>query len=171
MRCTDVVLAFPSLILIITIVSLVGPSIYNVMAVIGFLGWPPIARLVRGNLLSLREQEFVIAARTIGTPTPRMVFRHLLPNTLAPVIVAASLGMGEAILLEAGLSFLGLGIQPPTPSWGNMLMNAQQHLQTLPFLAVLPGFYIFVTLLSFNFLGDGLRDALDPRLDRGGRAG
>ena len=125
MRMADMVLAFPSLIMIIVIVSLVGPSIYNVMLVIGALGWPPIARLVRANFLSLREREFVVAARAIGVGNGRMIFRHMLPNALAPVIVAASFGMAKAILLEAGLSFLGLGVQPPTPSWGNMLNNAQ----------------------------------------------
>ncbi|MCC6945280.1 MAG: ABC transporter permease [Thermomicrobiales bacterium] len=168
MRATDVVLAFPTLILIITIVSIVGPSIYNVMAVIGFLGWPPIARLVRGNFLSLRDQEFVLAARTVGTPTHRMIFRHMLPNTLAPVIVAASLGMGEAILLEAGLSFLGLGVQPPTPSWGNMLTDAQSFavLRTMPWLWIPPGLLIALTVLAVNFIGDGLRDAMDPRHTR-----
>lgn len=168
MRGADIVLAFPSLIIIITIVSVVGPSIYNVMIVIGLLGWPSTARLVRGSFLSLREQEFVLAARTVGAPSPRLIFRHLLPNTLAPVIVAASLGMGEAILLEAGLSFLGLGVQPPTPSWGNMLTDAQSFsiLRTMPWLWIPPGLMIAVAVLAVNFIGDGLRDALDPRHTR-----
>lgn len=165
MRCTDVVLAFPSLLLIITVVSIVGPSIYNVMAVIGLLGWPPIARLVRGGFLSLKEQEFVLAARSIGTPTSRLIFRHVLPNTLAPIIVTASLLMGEAILLEAGLSFLGLGVQPPTASWGNMLADAQSFaiLRSMPWMWLPPGLMIAIAVLAVNFIGDGLRDAMDPR--------
>lgn len=165
MRLADVVLAFPSLIIIIVMVSLLGPSIYNVMLVIGVLGWPPIARLVRGNFLSLREREFVIAAEAIGAGNRRIIFRHVLPNTLAPVIVAASFGMAQAILLEAGLSFIGLGVQPPTPSWGNMLNDAQSVsvLRSMPWLWLPPGVMIAVTVLSVNFIGDGLRDALDPR--------
>ncbi len=128
MRVADIVLSFPSLIIIIVIVSLLGPSIYNVMLVIGWLGWPPIARIVRGIFLSLREREFVVARAGIGAQHRRIIFRHMLPNALAPVIVAASFGMAQAILLEAGLSFLGLGVQPPTPSWGNMLTDAQSVL-------------------------------------------
>jgi peptide/nickel transport system permease protein len=168
MRLADMVLAFPSLIVIITVVSLVGPSIYNVMGVIGLLGWPPIARLVRGLFLSLREREFVVAARAIGVGNGRIIFRHLLPNALAPVIVAASFGMAQAILLEAGLSFLGLGVQPPTPSWGNMLNDAQSFtvLEELPWLWVPPGAMIALSVLAINFIGDGLRDALDPRAIR-----
>ena len=168
MRFADMVLSFPSLIVIITIVSILGPSIYNVMLVIGAMGWPPIARLVRGNFLSLREQEFVIAAESIGAPGLRIIFRHVLPNALAPVIVAASFGMAQAILLEAGLSFLGLGVQPPTPSWGNMLTDAQSInvLRSMIWLWLPPGAMIGITVLSINFIGDGLRDALDPRATR-----
>lgn len=168
MRVADMVLSFPSLIIIIVMVSLLGPSIYNVMLVIGGLGWPPIARLVRGNFLSLREREFVIAAEAIGAKNRRIIFRHVLPNTLAPVIVAASFGMAQAILLEAGLSFLGLGVQPPTPSWGNMLTDAQSVLvlRNMPWLWLPPGVMIAITVLSVNFIGDGLRDALDPRATR-----
>lgn len=168
MRFADMVLSFPSLIVIITIVSILGPSIYNVMLVIGALGWPPIARLVRGNFLSLRGQDFVIAAQSIGAPNRRIIFRHVLPNALAPVIVAASFGMAQAILLEAGLSFLGLGVQPPTPSWGNMLTDAQSItvLRSMTWLWLPPGLMIAVTVLSINFIGDGLRDALDPRAIR-----
>jgi peptide/nickel transport system permease protein len=168
MRLADVVLAFPSLIIIITIVSLLGPSIYNVMGVIGCLGWPPIARLVRGSFLTLREREFVIAAKASGASGRRIIFRHMLPNSLAPVIVAASFGMAQAILLEAGLSFLGLGAQPPTPSWGNMLTDAQSFpvLANMVWLWLPPGAMIALTVLSINFIGDGLRDALDPRRSR-----
>jgi peptide/nickel transport system permease protein len=166
MRLADIVLSFPALILIITVVSVLGPSIYNVMLVIGLLGWPPIARIVRGLFLSLREREFILASRTIGVSNGRVIFRHLLPNALAPVIVAATFGMANAILLEAGLSFLGLGVQPPTPSWGNMLKDAQSLtvLESMPWLWIPPGTMIALTVLSINFIGDGLRDALDPYL-------
>jgi len=165
MRLADIVLAFPTLILIITIVAVLGPSIYNIMLVIGLLGWPPIARIVRALFLSLREREFVLASRTVGVSNARIIFRHLLPNALAPVIVAATFGMANAILLEAGLSFLGLGVQPPTPSWGNMLKDAQSLtvLESMPWLWIPPGTMIALAVLSINFIGDGLRDALDPR--------
>ena len=164
MRLADVVLSFPSLILIITVVSVLGPSIYNIMLVIGLLGWPPIARIVRALFLSLREREFVLASRTIGVPNSRIIFRHILPNAIAPVIVAATFGMANAIILEAGLSFLGLGVQPPTPSWGNMLTDAQSLtvLESMPWLWIPPGAMIALAVLSINFIGDGLRDALDP---------
>ncbi len=164
MRAADIVLAFPTLILIITIVSILGPSIYNVMIVIGLLGWPPIARIVRGLFLTLREREFIVAGRTIGASNSRLIFRHILPNALAPVIVAATFGMANAILLEAGLSFLGLGVQPPTPSWGNMLTDAQSLtvLESMPWLWIPPGIAIALAVLAINFIGDALRDALDP---------
>ncbi|MDQ3780559.1 MAG: ABC transporter permease [Chloroflexota bacterium] len=166
MRLADMVLSFPAIVLIITIVSVLGPSIYNVMLVIGLLGWPPIARLVRGDFLSLREREFVLAARAIGAPNGRIIFQHVMPNAAAPVIVAATFGIAQAILLEAGLSFLGLGVQPPTSSWGNMLKDAQSItvLESMPWLWLPPGAMIALAVLSINFLGDGLRDALDPHL-------
>ena len=168
MRAADIVLAFPTLILIITIVSIVGQSIYNVMVVIGLLGWPPIARIVRGLFLSLREREFILAGRTIGAANGRIIFRHILPNALAPVIVAATFGMANAILLEAGLSYLGLGVKQPTSSWGNMLRDAQSLtvLESLPWLWIPPGIAIALAVLAINFIGDGLRDALDPYLLR-----
>ncbi len=168
MRLADVFLSFPSLIIIITMVAVLGPSIYNVMIAIGLLGWPPIARLLRGDLLSLREREFVTAARAIGAPGWRIVVRHLLPNALAPIIVAATFGIANAILLEAGLSFLGLGVPLPTASWGNMLTDAQSLtvLSSMPWLWIPPGVMIALAVLSINFLGDGLRDALDPHLQR-----
>jgi peptide/nickel transport system permease protein len=171
MRLADMVLAFPSLIIIITVVSLIGPSVYNVMLVIGCLGWPPIARLVRGNILSLRERDFVVAARASGASNGRILSRYLMPNALAPVIVAASFGMAQAIILEAGLSFLGLGVQPPTPSWGNMLTDAQSFtvLEQMPWLWLPPGAMIALAVLAINFVGDGLRDALDPQTVRGDR--
>src|SRR4051812_13049351 len=166
MRTADVFLSFPSLIIIITMASVLGPSIYNVMLAIGLLGWPPIARLLRGELLSLREREYAIAARAIGGSGKRVIFKHLFPNAMAPVIVAATFGIANAILLEAGLSFLGLGVQPPTASWGNMLTDAQSLtvLQSMPWLWVPPGVMIALAVLSINFIGDGLRDALDPYL-------
>jgi peptide/nickel transport system permease protein len=168
MRLADIVLSFPALILIITVVSVLGPSIYNIMLVIGLLGWPPIARIVRALFLSLREREFVMASRTVGVSNAGIIFRHMLPNAVAPVIVAATFGIANAILLEAGLSFLGLGVQPPTPSWGNMLKDAQSLtvLESMPWLWIPPGTMIALAVLSINFIGDGLRDALDPYLVR-----
>ncbi|HUG15817.1 MAG TPA: oligopeptide ABC transporter permease [Thermomicrobiales bacterium] len=168
MRLADIVLAFPSLLIIITVVSVLGPSLFNIMLVIGLLGWPPITRLLRGEFLSLREREFIVAARATGARNNRLMFRHLLPNAIAPIIVAATFGVANAILLEAGLSFLGLGVQPPTPSWGSMLTGAQSLtvLESMPWLWVPPGVMIAVAVLSINFIGDGLRDALDPYLSR-----
>ena len=166
MRFTDTVMSFPGLIIIITVVSFVGPSIYNAMLVIGLLGWPGTCRLVRGQVLQLREMEFIEAARSIGSPAARIILRHILPNVVPYLIVVATLGTASAILIEAGLSFLGLGVQPPTPSWGNMLNSARQLtlLEQFPHLWLPPGFMIAVTVLSINFIGDGLRDALDPRM-------
>ena len=168
MRLADVVLSFPSIIVIITIVSILGPSVFNVMLVIGLLGWPPICRLVRGEFLTLRGRDFVTAAASIGAPNTRIIFRHMLPNATTPIIVNATFGMAQAILLEAGLSFLGLGVQPPTASWGNILNAAQSItiLEQMPWLWLPPGLMIVVAVLAINFLGDGLRDALDPRATR-----
>ena len=165
MRLADMVLSFPSIIVIITIVSILGPSILNVMLVIGLMGWPPIARLVRGEFLTLRERDFVVASRATGAQDRRIIFRHILPNATTPVIVNATFGMAQAILLEAGLSFLGLGVQPPTSSWGNMLNGAQSItvLEGMPWLWLPPGITIVVAVLAINFVGDGFRDALDPR--------
>ncbi|MBV7340200.1 ABC transporter permease [Chloroflexi bacterium TSY] len=165
-RFTDIVMCFPTLIIIIAIVAIVGPSIYNVMIVIGLLGWTETCRLVRGQFLSLREKEFVEAAICLGLPIRRVIFVHILPNVVAYIIVAATFGVASAILSEASLSFLGMGVQPPTPSWGNML-NASKNLATLtdlPWLWIPPGAMITLSILSINFMGDGLRDALDPRL-------
>ena len=165
MRLADIIMCFPSLMLILIIVSVIGPSIYNVMAVMGLLGWPGVCRLVRGNVLSLREQDFVVAARAVGVRDYQIAFRHILPNTIAEIIVAGTFGVAGAILMEAGLSFLGLGVQPPMPSWGNMLLDAQSLtiLESMPWLWVPPGLMIALSVLSINFIGDGLRDALDPR--------
>lgn len=166
-RVMDVMLSFPPLIIILFAVSIFGrPSLWNVVIVLGLLGWPALARLVRGQFLALRSLEFVLAARATGASDARVVLRHVLPNALAPVLVAATFGVANAILIEAALSFLGLGVQPPTPSWGNMLTDAQSLtvLERMPWLWVPPGFMILISVLSINFVGDGLRDALDPGL-------
>jgi peptide/nickel transport system permease protein len=165
MRLTDIVMTFPALIIIITVVALVGPSLYNIMVVIGLLSWPGISRLVRGQILSLRETEFVISARAKGASDFYIIFNHLLPNVLGPITVAATFGIASAILTEASLSFLGLGVPPPQPSWGQMLTDAQKLsiLSSMPWLWVPPGIMVSLTVLCVNFVGDGLRDALDPR--------
>lgn len=167
-RLTDTVMCFPPLIIIIAAVSITGPSIWNVMIIIGLLTWTGICRLVQAQFLSIREQEFVEAARAVGVSDTRLIFRYILPNSLAPVIVAATFGIAGAILTEAGLSFLGLGVQPPTASWGNLINLAQSAtiLQKMPWLWAPPGILIAVAVLSINFVGDGLRDALDPRSGR-----
>lgn len=164
MRLTDVAMSVPPLVLIITLIAIIGPSFRNTILVIGFLYWPGPARLVRGQILSLREKEFILGAQGLGASTIRIVFRHLLPNALAPLIVAATLQIARAILLEAALSFLGLGIQPPTPSWGNMLQSAQTItiLEQRLWMWLSPGLVITVCVLSINFIGDGIRDAFDP---------
>lgn len=165
MRLTDIVMTFPALIIIITVVALVGPSLYNIMVVIGLLSWPGICRLVRGQILSLREKEFVISARAKGASDRYIIFNHLLPNVFGPITVAATFGIASAILTEASLSFLGLGVPPPQPSWGQMLTDAQKLtiLSQMPWLWVPPGIMVSLTVLCVNFVGDGLRDALDPR--------
>jgi peptide/nickel transport system permease protein len=165
MRLTDMVMTFPSLVIIITVAAAMGPSVYNAMLVIGLLTWPSIARLVRGQFLSLREQQFVRAARSIGVANWEIVFKHIFPNTVSSIVVAITFGVATAILLEASLSFLGLGVQAPTPSWGNMLRDAQSLniLEGMPWMWLPPGLMIALAVLSINFIGDGLRDALDPR--------
>ena len=168
MRITDVVMIIPFFPLALTMAAALRPSVYNTMIVIGLLGWTGICRLVRGEFLTLRGREYVEAARAIGVPDGRIIFRHILPNALAPVVVAATLGMGSAILSEAGLSFLGFGVQQPTPSWGNML-SAALSLKVLllqPWIWLPPGLLIFVAILALNLVGEGLREALDPRLHR-----
>ena len=164
MRLTDIVMTIPGLVIIMIAVALLGPSIYNVMAAIGLLGWPGMARLLRAQILSVRERDFVRAAQSIGVSNWRIMIRHILPNSIAPVIVAATFGVAGAILTEAALSFLGFGVLPPTPSWGNMLNAARSlsRLQDNPWFWLPPGVMILVTVLAINFIGDGLRDALDP---------
>ncbi len=164
MRITDVSLALPDLPILIVLSKYMGGSVAGIVLVISLFAWRGVARLVRGEVLKLRSQDFTEAARALGASDIRILLRHLVPNALAPVIVAATLIVGGAILTEAALSFLGIGIQPPVPSWGNMLQNAQDFILSAPRLAVYPGVMIFLTVLCFNFLGDGLRDALDPRL-------
>lgn len=166
MRFTDMVLAFPRLVLLIMIVALFNQSITLIIVVLGLTQWPGVARLVRGEVLSLREREFIQAAYALGFRRARIILRHLLPNVLAPVIVAATLGIGNTIVLEAGLSFLGLGVRSPTPSWGNMVADGRQNLLGAWWVATFPGLVIVLTVLAFNLVGDGLRDAMDPRLRR-----
>ena len=164
MRIVDMVISFPQLVLLITIIAFFEPSIFLIVAVLGLTLWPNTARIVRGEVLSLREREFVQAAIALGYSKRRIILRHLIPNALAPVIVAATLGIGQTIVLEAGLSFLGLGVQPPTPSWGTMVADGRNVLLNAWWLSTFPGLAIVFTVLSFNLVGDGLRDALDPRL-------
>lgn len=165
MRATDVVLSFPALVVIITVVALVGPSIQTVVLGIGLFHWPTACRIVRGLALSLREQDFFLAARALGATQGQVIVRHLVPSVLSPLTVTATFAVAQAILLEAALSFLGLGVRPPQPSWGNMLNEAQSLtiLETMPWLWLPPGIAIAITVLAINFVGDGLRDALDPR--------
>lgn len=164
MRFTDMMLSFPRLILLIVIIALFEPTIWLVVTVLGLTGWMSVARIVRGEVLSLRGREFIQAAKVLGMSDTRIITRHILPNTLAPVIVFATLGIGNTILIEAALSFLGLGVQPPTPSWGNMINDGRDALLTAWWISTFPGLAIVLTVTAFNLLGDGLRDALDPRL-------
>ena len=161
-RVIDILLAFPGLLLAIALVAVLGPSLQNVILALTLIGWVGYARLVRGQVLRVRELEYVQAAKALGASTSRILARHVIPATLPAVTVQATLGMGGAILSEAALSFLGLGVQPPTPSWGTMLSYGKAHLLDAPHLTVFPGLAIAILVLGFNFLGDGLRDALDP---------
>lgn len=164
MRLVDVFLAFPVIILAIAIVAVRGPGLNNVMIALTFVYWTTYARVTRGVTLVLREEDYVMAVRSMGASSLRIMFRHILPNAISPILVIASLGLGNAILAEAALSFLGLGIQPPQASWGSMLNFGMQFLRDAPHISIFPGMAIFITVLGFNLLGDGLRDALDPRL-------
>jgi len=164
MRFVDTMLCFPSFFLILAVVALMGPSIFNIMVVIGVTSWMGTSRFVRAEFLSLRERDFTQAAMALGVKDSRIIFRHILPNALAPVFVTATLKVASAILIEAGLSFLGFGVQPPAPSWGNILTEGRTYIFDAWWLTVFPGLAILITVLSFNLLGEGLRDALDPRL-------
>ena len=164
MRFVDMMLSFPRLFLLILFgVFFRGMTLPVIVAVLGLLSWMTVSRLVRATFLSLKQREFVEAARCVGARDRRIIFRHILPNALAPIIVAATLGIAGAIIAESTLSFLGLGIQPPTPSWGNMLKDAPTDMIVAPWVAIYPGLFIFLAVVSINFIGDGLRDALDPR--------
>lgn len=172
MRLVDLALSLPDLFLLILASALLGPSVITMVLIIGLVRWMNMARLVRASFLSLREREFVEAARAVGARPARLILVHLLPNSLGPIVVAATLAVASAIIAESTLSFLGLGIQPPASSWGAMLRNAQSQIFTSPQLAVFPGLMIFLTVIAINFVGDGLRDALDPgtlHVDRGAR--
>ncbi|KMY66863.1 peptide ABC transporter permease [Desulfocarbo indianensis] len=164
MRFTDMMLCFPTFFLILAVIALLEPSIVNIMAVIGLTSWMGVARLVRAEFLTLKERDYVIAARSLGASDARIIFRHILPNSLAPVLVALTLGVAGAILTESGLSFLGLGVQPPLASWGNILNQGKANIEIAWWLSLFPGLAILVTVLGYNLLGEGIRDALDPRL-------
>ncbi len=166
MRGVDVMLCFPSFFLILAVIAFLEPSLVTIMAVIGLTSWMGVARLVRAETLSLRGRDFVLAARVAGAGPGRIIFRHILPNALAPVLVSATLGIAGAILVESSLSFLGLGVQPPDASWGNMLLDGKEVLEVAPWLSVFPGLAILFTVLGYNLLGESLRDLLDPRLRR-----
>src|SRR5229473_6704898 len=163
MRLTDILLAFPGILLAIAMVAVLGPSLNNVIVALATIGWVGYARLVRGQVLKVREMEYVTAAKALGARSPRVILRHVLPNVINPVIVMATLGLAGAILAEAALSFLGLGVQPPTPSWGAMLTSGRRYLGLANHLAIFPGAAIMLAVMGLNFLGDGLIDALDPK--------
>ncbi len=163
MRLVDIMLCFPSFFLILAVIAFLEPSLTNIMIVIGFTSWTGLTRLVRAETLSLRERDFIAAAKLSGASKIRILFIHILPNTLAPVLVSATLGIAGAILVESSLSFLGLGVQPPDPSWGNMLLDGKDVLSNAPWLSFFPGIAIFITVLGYNLLGESLRDIFDPR--------
>ena len=166
MRFVDMMLCIPSFFLILSVIAFVGPSIWNIMIIIGLTSWMGVARLLRAEFLSLKEREFVLAARSSGATDMRIIFIHILPNALGPVFVSAILGVAAAVLVESSLSFLGLGVQPPTPSWGNILTEGKDNIEIAWWLSVFPGLAILITVLGYNLLGEGLRDALDPRFKK-----
>ena len=167
MRMADITLAYPGLLLLIAVVAAVGPSMAALFIALGIVGWAGVARLVRAQVLSLKEREFVLAVRSLGMSHVRVMARHLLPNVVNPLIVVFSMGLGAAIMAESSMSFLGLGAQPPTASWGNMISGGLDYLRVAPWLSLSPGVVITVTVLGFNLLGDALRDVLDPKLGSG----
>jgi len=164
MRFIDIMLAIPTFFLILAVIAFVGSSIWNIMIVIGLTSWMGVARLVRAEFLSLKEREFVLAARAVGAGDLRIIFRHMMINSMAPVLVSAVLGVAGAVLVESALSFLGIGVQPPTPSWGNILTLGKDNIEIAWWLSVFPGLAILITVLGYNLLGEGIRDAIDPRL-------
>lgn len=166
MRLADILFAFPSLLFYIGVMFALGPSIYNIFIALALIDWAGMARLVRSQVISIKEMEFIEAARAQGLSDARIILKHILPNCIGPIIVSVTLGIPTAILAEASLSFLGLGVQPPTPSWGNMIYAARGYIRSNPMYSVWPGIAIMVMVFSFNLLGDGLRDALDPKLKR-----
>lgn len=164
MRFVDIMLCFPTFFLILSVIAFLEPNIQNIMMVIGLTSWMGVTRLVRAETLSLREREFVLAARLAGSSTRKILFRHILPNALAPILISATLGIAGAILVESSLSFLGLGVQPPVASWGNMLLDGKSAIEIAPWLSWYPGLAILITVLGYNLLGESLRDLMDPRL-------
>jgi peptide/nickel transport system permease protein len=171
MRLVDVMLSIPTFFLILAVIAFLTPSIWNIMIVIGLTSWMSVTRLVRAEFLSLREREFVLSAQALGAGNFRLIFRHLLPNSLTPIIVSSVLGIASAVLIESGLSFLGLGVQPPQASWGNILTDGKEYIQFAWWLSLFPGMAILLTVLGYNLLGEGLRDALDPRTANTGTRG
>ncbi len=166
MRFVDIMLCFPTFFLILAVIALLEPSIWNIMIIIGLTGWMGITRLVRADFISLKERDYIQAARAIGAGDMRIIFVHMLPNAMASVLVAATLGVAGAILTESALSFLGIGVQPPTPSWGNILTAGKDNIDIAWWLSLYPGLAILITVLGYNLLGEGIRDSLDPRLRR-----
>jgi peptide/nickel transport system permease protein len=164
MRFVDMMLCFPTLFLILAVIALLEPSIFNIMIVIGATSWMGVARLIRAEILTLKERDYVSAAKVMGASDSRIIIRHLIPNAIGPVLVSATLGIGSAILVESALSFLGIGVQPPTPSWGNILMDGKSTLGVAWWITVFPGLFILFTVLSYNLLGEGLRDIFEPGL-------
>ncbi len=163
-RFIEIIECFPTFILILVILAFLKPSIFNIMAVIGLFGWTGIARLIRGEILKIKNQEYVLAARAAGLSDFRIIVSHILPNAMAPVLVSVTFGIAGAILMESGLSFLGFGVQPPTPSWGEILSQANNYVDFAWWLTIFPGMAIFITVLAYNLIGEGIRDAIDPRL-------
>lgn len=164
MRFVDIMLSIPTFFLILAVIAFVGPGIWNIMIIIGLTSWMGVARLVRAEFLSLNSREFILSSKSVGMGDVRIMLRHMLPNSLAPVLVSAVLGIAAAVLVESGLSFLGLGVQPPDPSWGNILTLGKSNIEIAWWLSVYPGVAILLTVLGYNLLGEGLRDALDPRI-------
>ena len=164
MRFVDIMLSIPTFFLILAVIAMLEPSIWNIMIVIGITSWMGVARFVRAEFLSLKEREFVLSARALGASDFRIIFRHILPNAMSPVLVSAVLGIAGAVLIESALSFLGIGVQPPTASWGNILTIGKDNIEIAWWISVFPGLAIFITVLAYNLLGEGIRDSIDPRL-------